>query len=223
MDKTQLFNLALSAMGTRNRIASPTENSAEAKECLLWYDHVRKQVLSAAPFQEARANSRLALQAERDPDADWTDADPDPGWQFAYAAPSDMLRPRSLTTYGSFILSTRNNQNQIVTNEENAILVYTKDIDNIPLWSPPLQNAIMMALGSAICLKLGGKLDRAQLLASRANEAVFQARVTEGNLDDYQLDSVPPWLSARGVDAVPSTRYTFPYGPTFVSSGISVA
>lgn len=224
MDVTTIFNLALSAMGTKNRIASPTQASAEAQECNLWYDTVRQQVLCAAPFQEARANQRLALQATRDDGEDWVSADPDPGWLYSYATPSDMLRPRNITTYEKFIVSTSsNNQKRIVTNVEDAILHYTKDQPVPDMWSPPLRNAIIFGLSSAICLKLGGKLDRAQLMAQRANDLLLQARATEGNLDDFQLDSVPPWLSARGVDAISDNRYFFPYGPLFVSDGIGVA
>lgn len=223
MDKTTIFNLALSAMGTKNRIALPTETSVEARECALWYESVRQQVLCAAPFQEARATVRLALQAERDPDADWVTGDPDPGWQFAYAAPQDMLRPRNISTYDRFILSVSGSEKRIVTNTEDAILVYTFDQTNVDLWSVLLQNAVALALSSAICLKLGGKLDRSQLIAARANDLLMQARVMEGNIDDFQLESVPPWLSARGVDAMPSNRYFFPYGPLFVTDSVSVA
>lgn len=224
MDKVTIFNLALSAMGTKTRLSSPTETSVEARECTLWYDPVRQQVLCAAPFQEARANQRLALQATRDENADWLDTDPDPGWLYSYSAPSDMLRPRNLTTYEKFITSTSsNNQKRIVTNVEDVILHYTKDQTNIDLWSPLLQNAVALGLASAVCLKLGGKLDRTQLMAQRANDLLMQARVMESNLDDFQVESIPPWLSARGVDAMMASRYFFPYGPLFVSDGIGVA
>jgi hypothetical protein len=151
------------------------------------------------------------------------DGDPDPGWLFAYAAPQDMLRPRSLSTYDKFILSVHGNEKRIVTNVEDAILVYTFDQTNVDLWSVLLQNAMALALSSAICLKLGGKLDRSQLIAARANDLLMQARVMEGNVDDFQVESIPPWLSARGVDALTTSRYFFPYGPLFVTDSISVA
>ena len=55
MDKTALFNLALNAIGARNNVASPTENSREAQVCSLWYPVVMGQVLSAAPWPELTA------------------------------------------------------------------------------------------------------------------------------------------------------------------------
>lgn len=224
MDKITLFNMALSAMGTKTRLASPTEASVEARECNLWYDPVRQQVLCAAPFQEARANARLALQSTRNDALDWTLNDPDPGWLYSYAAPSDMLRPRNISTYEKFIVSVGDeSQKRIVTNTEDAILTYTRDQTSIDAWSSLLQNAVALGLASAICLKLGGRLERAQLVAARANDLLMQARVMEGNIDDFQVESIPPWLSARGVDAFSDNRYFFPYGPMFVSDGVGVA
>ena len=180
MNKVEVFNLALSAMGTRNRVSSPTESSTEARECLLWYDVVRKQVLCAAPFQEATGNSRLAVAAER-VNGEWLPSSPDPGWRFSYSTPDDMLRPRHLSTYESFIMSTSSaNERTIVTNTEKAILVYTKDQENIDMWSPALLSAVAYGLASAICMKLGGKMDRVQLVAQQANNLLLAARVVRG-------------------------------------------
>lgn len=221
MDRVDVFNLALSAIGTRNRVSSPTENSSEAKECLLWYDVVRRQALAAAPFQEARSNARLALQAERVAEV-WDSSLPDPGWQFAYSCPSDMLRPRYLATYQPFILTTsEGNEKRIATNAQEAILIYTKDQPNIDMWSPGLLNAIVYGLGAAVCMKLTGKDDRMRTAVQMANLQLTEARVTLGNTDDYQIESIPPWLAARGVAAVDTaTRYYYPFGPMFVGGPI---
>jgi len=219
MNQTEIFNLALSAMGTRNRVSSPTEASTEARECLLWFDVVRKQVLCAAPFQEATGNSRLAVAAERG-GADWVATDPDPGWRFSYSTPADMLRPRHLATFESFILSTSSlNEKRLTTNTENAILTYTKDQPNIDMWSGALVNAMAYGLAAAICMKLGGKMDRVQLVAQQANNLLMAARTYSGNVDDYQLESLPPWLAARGVPTAQSTRYIYPYGALFATAG----
>ena len=219
MNQVAIYNLALSAMGTRNRVSSPTEASTEARECALWFDVVRQQILCAAPFQEATGNQRLALQAER-VESEWTGSDPDPGWRFSYSTPADMLRARHLSTYDSFILSTSAlNEKRLTTNTENAILVYTKDQPNIDMWSPTLVNAMAYGLASAICMKLGGKMDRVQMVAQQANALLIQARTYSGNVDDYQLESLPPWLAARGVPTASSTRYVYPYGALFMATG----
>lgn len=217
MNKVEIFNLALSAIGTRSRVSSPTEASTEARECALWYDVVRRQVLCAAPFQEATGTMRLALQAERADGSDWTSHDPDPGWRFSYSTPSDMLRPRHTSQYEPFVLSSSaDNEGRIETNVEDVILVYTFDQTNIDRWSPALVSAISYGLGAAVCMKLTGKRDRYADAVGQANSLIAQARVYEGNIDDYQLESLPPWLSARGVASSPSIRYIYPYGPTFV-------
>lgn len=90
---TGIFNLACSAIGTRARIASPTENSREAEVCRDWYDLIRDRVLQMAPWPEATAWSRLALLQERDDTLDWASTDPDPGFRYMYALPSDYIYP----------------------------------------------------------------------------------------------------------------------------------
>lgn len=219
MNKVEIFNLALSAVGTRNRISSPTETSSEARECALWYDSVRRQVLCAAPFQEATRVVRLALQAERADGSDWTSTDPDPGWRFSYSTPNDMLRPRFTSQYEPFIISVSStNEKRITTNVEDAILVYTFDQTNIDMWSANLQNAVIYGLAASICMKLtGARLEIFDRLVQQANSLLGQARTYSGNIDENPIDSIPPWLSARGVPSAQS-RYVYPYGPMFVGS-----
>jgi hypothetical protein len=132
-----------------------------------------------------------------------------------------MLRPRHLSTYESFVMSTSAlNERRLTTNTEKAVLVYTKDQENIDMWSPTLVNAVAYGLASAVCMKLGGKMDRVQLVAQQANSLLMAARVVEGNTDEYQLESLPPWLSARGVPSAASNRYFYPYGPMFAGGAV---
>jgi hypothetical protein len=221
-DKTLIFNLALSMIGVGARVSLPSEESNEARECNLWFDTARDWVLRAAPWTSTRANSRLALQAERvDPD-EWAITDPDPGWQFSYATPSDMLAPRYMSDYSQFILTTYGNQQRIVTNTENAILVYSKRQERIELWDAQLQLAVAATLGAFVCLKLRGTPATARMMEDRANGLILSARVLDANVGDEQLDTIPDWLAARGVAAVGVARYIYPFGP-LVSVGTMVS
>ena len=101
-DETGMYNLALSVVGSESSVADPTEEAREAEVCRLWYSTVVESVLRAARWPSARAVIRLALLQERDFDVDWVAADPEPPWKYAYAYPSDMLRPRYQTSYARF-------------------------------------------------------------------------------------------------------------------------
>lgn len=208
MDRTKIYNLALSAIGTRANVTSPDENTKESRTCNLWYETVRDQVLRAAPWPSAYAAQRLALEVERGSD-DWVGTDPAPGWQYAYSPPDDMIYPRYINGYQSFVLV----DGRIATNVEDAILVYTKREEDPNRWDVQLQMAIAYALGAHICLALEGKQQLAQLIAQRANDLILQARQSAANTDEFQLETVAPWHAARGVHAANLTRYIYPYGP----------
>lgn len=211
--EVEIYNLALSAVGTGS-VSATTEASREAEICRLWFGTVRDHVLRAAPWPSAKAHARLAVLAERDDTLAWVDGDPDPGFMYAYAAPSDMLTPRHLTDYSRFTLSVHGDVKAIMTNTEDALLYYTRSQTNISLWDVQLQMAIVFALGAMIGMPLHGKPSRVKTAQDQANALILQAREGEANTDNNEIDTVPSWLVARGyAENAPATRYYFPYGP----------
>lgn len=214
-DELEIYNLALNAVGTRSNVSDPSEESREAEVCRLWFGTVRDQVLRAAPWHSAKAYARLAVLAERDTDEDWVAADPEPGFLFAYSAPSDMLYPRHLADYSRFVSGVYNGTTRaIFTQTESAILFYTLRQVNVSLWSPDLKMAIAQALAAYIAMPLHGKASRAAQAQQQANNLILSARETMANEDWNTLDVVPDWLAARGyAGTYPQTRYLYPYGP----------
>lgn len=225
-DVVGIFNLALSAVGSKSSISSPTERSREAEVCNLWYESVRDQVLHAAPWPATRASARLAVLAERDVADAWVASDPDPGYAFAYSAPSNMLRPRHLADFTRFILGvTTTNKRAIMTNTEDAILIYTKRQTNPNLWDSELHLAVVYALAAHIAMPLTAKLERAKYVEAQANNIITAARVAAANVDENQYESIPDWFAARGYAGVaPLTRYVYEFGPLIqVTSGVGVS
>lgn len=213
MDTTKIFNLALSACGVRAAVSSPDTNSREAEICRTWYDLVRDHILRAAPWPGTRGYARLALLAERDFSQQWQATDPEPIYRYAYSVPSDMLAPRYLTDYASFVLGLYNNTTQaVMCNSVDAILVYTLRQDDPNKWDTSLQMAIALGLGSFICQPLTGKSSRAAAMQKEADALILQARVAAANNDTDHYDSIPTWLSARGTAlASPAARFIFPF------------
>lgn len=222
----ELYNLALSSVGTKALVSSPDEASREAEVCTLWYATVRDSVLRAAPWSSARASKRLALQVERDVDEDWVATDPEPGWRFAYSTPSDMIAPRYLSNFDRFALAVSStNSRTILTNTENAILVYTKRQEQVQMWDISLYLAVAYALAAHIAMHLHGKPDRAQLAQEKANAFIMQARLDAANAVQEQYQTVPDWITARGyAGAAPSVRFIYEYGPLIaVTDGVGVS
>lgn len=217
-----IFNLACSAIGTRARIASPTEVSREAEVCADWYEVVRDRVFQMAPWPEASAVARLTLASSRDDTLDWTSTDPHPGYFYQYALPSDYLRPRYLSGYAQFQLGMGASNNMgLMTQVEEAVLFYTKRQEDPTKWSPQLYLAIAYILAGYISMPLHGKSGRAQMVLGQANQLIIEARETAANWDNYFLDSVPDWISARGYGgSYPSYRYFYPNAPLMTMSDL---
>lgn len=213
-DEVSIFNMALNAVGTRDDVSAVNEVSREAEVCRLWFEPTRDQVLRAAPWPCAKAHSRLAVLATRDNTLAWAETDPDPGFLYAYATPSDMLAPRYSSSYASFTYSQWQDQNVIMSNEEAMILCYTKKQVLVPLWDIALRMAIANALAAYICMPLIGKANRAKKAEDTANNLIMQARQQSANDDNFFLDTVPEWFTARGYGgSAPSMRFYWPEGP----------
>lgn len=217
MDEVSIYNMALDVVGTRARVSLPSENSREAEVCRLWFGPVRDRILRAARWPSAKAWGRLALLKERADNTTWTDLDPEPGYQFAYAPPSDMLAPRYLAGYQSFNLSSYPGaKTAIMTNQEAALLCYTKRQEVISLWDVGLQMAVVWGLAAYISMPLHGKAARARNAIQEANNLLTTAREDAANTDVEMIESIPSWISVRGYGGtLNSTRYFYPLGGLF--------
>lgn len=218
--EVDIYNLALSAVGTRSSVSSPTENSREAEICNLWFPRVRDFILRSAPWPSAKGYRRLTVLAERDFSAPWVSGDPDPEFRFAYAVPSSMLTPRYLYGFGRFALSVYTSQQgstrALMTDQRDAILCFTRRETNVALWDQQLLMAVVNALAAVIAMPLHGKPDRAAAAAEQANSYILEARVTNANTDQVQYESVPSWIAARGYgDRAPDAKFVYPDGPMF--------
>lgn len=216
MPATQLdvFNMACHAAGSRDDIAGINETSREAEVCRLWYDKVRDQILRAAYWSSAKAYARLALAKERNDTLQWAVDDPEPGFRYAYTAPNDMLAPRYESGYGRFTTGVYANQPAIYSNTEQMILFYTKREENVALWDAQLLMAISYGLAAHIAMPLYGKPSRARNAAEQANSLITEARISNANLENNQIDTIPDWIAARGyAGSAPDVRYYFPFGP----------
>lgn len=213
VSEVTIYNWALAAIGTKARLQSPTQAGTEAESCSLWYESVRDLILRSAPWDCARAYSRLAVSAERIGDVAWVDTDPAPGWRFAYALPADHLAPRSLAGFERFELGTNSlNQKVLYTNVEAAILCYTKRQTNPAVWEVDLQHAIAFGLAAHIAMKLTGSKDKVTLVTAQAVDKIMGAREASSNAPQFGYDGVPEWLAARGYgDTAPATKFIYPW------------
>lgn len=216
-----ICNMALSALGIEDQMSSLSEVSRAAEQCSRWYEPTRDLVFRAAPWSSIKGYSRLALLSERDDDEDWLASDPEPGWQFAYAVPSDFIWPRYFSDYTSFTLGAIGDTPALMTNTETPILFYSRRQTRVDLWDIGLQHGVAYTLAARIAKSLTGKDSDLQNMFTLAEGFVNSAISMDANArQDQPQETVPDWISARGYGgSSPASRYVFPPAQ-FMLSGV---
>lgn len=213
-DLVGLFNLALSACGTRSSLSLPNENSREAEICNLHFPTVRDLVMCAAHWTSLKAAASLPLLASRNSNVEWTVGDPMPNWLYAYGLPPDYLHPRYINTFSPFEIGIHGSSRALFSNASVTVLTYTRRLDVLQMLEPNLYHSIAYGLASAISLALHGKVSRAKLNIEQANQYISQARANDANKDFKMFESIPPWLAARGVTQPGAiSEFIYPHGP----------
>lgn len=175
----------------------------------------------------------------------WSTAYPAPPWLYEYAVPSDCLSMRSIvqqpinayvgvpfTSNGQaaypyaigagsrFEVATDNisgaQANVVLTNQYQAIGVYTMRITNSGLFSPLFVEALVQAISAKLILALSGNVALAGTKFAQANAMIIQARAEDANEGLTVIDPIPDWLAIRDDYAgVTDVGYIAPYGPLF--------
>lgn len=154
----QLCNMALSHIGSEARVLSidPPDGSAEAGYCATFYDLARTELLEPGAWAFSLKRMPLA-QVENPSDA----------WVYAYAKPSDCLRPlRVLTpdvavtvfTQDTVPLQTTDHSSAdfeiegdvLYCNAPDAVLLYVRDVTDSGKFPPSFISALSYLLASYI-------------------------------------------------------------------------
>jgi len=167
VSEVQLCNLALSRLGCPG-IQSLSEASRQARACSLHYPVARDAVLRDHPWTFARKEQTLALVSDETVS----------GWDYVYQYPTDCLNairihdetasadPDSYyddtqATYSSskkiefeVVASEDLDARRIVSNQENAILVYTAAVTNPVVFDSLFSQALVLQLASAMAVAL---------------------------------------------------------------------
>ncbi len=188
---TGIANMALSHVGANDIESLSTGKEAEAVQCRVWYDYSRRQVLEAYDWNFARKRLTMALHGDTISE---TTSDPMAGvWGFRYQYPGDCVMARKIQNPNAppgdatpFDVETSLNgtERTILTDLQDAVLVYTWDLKNTDMFSALFVLAFSHLLASKIAFSLTGKRklveDQFRLfrnvmptaMASNANEGV---------------------------------------------------
>lgn len=153
----QICNMALSHIGSEARVSSisPPDGSVEAGQCATFYDLARTEMLE--PGNWAFALKRAALAQVTNPSTIWA---------YAYAKPADcqrvlrILRPSiAITVFTQDLVVEPHTDDRdsapfdiegevILTNEPDAVLVYTQDVTDSTKFPASFTSALSYLLAS---------------------------------------------------------------------------
>lgn len=188
-----ICNMALGWIGT-NSIASLTQNDPGARACNQFYDMARQQTLRDHPWNFAQ--SRIALAAVDVPDTY-------PEYAYAYAWPDKCIRAHKVRNdAGDYdfevVLSPDGSGRMILTNAQNAVLLYTADVADPTLFDPLYTRALARRLAADM-----GKVffkNNAQTMQELetyyANE-VRKAQAMDAREGKPDAEEEIPWILAR--------------------------
>ena len=159
-----IINLALSKLGAE-RITSLTDGTQEAITANLFYNPIRKELLSQHNWSFARKRASLAALVDA----------PAYGFKYQYELPSDFLSLISITEYfpPHNYDTIRNNNNSDYSIEEGRILtdneaplkmLYTFDVVDTEKFSPSFAIYLSTSLAMHMCEQITQSNTKKQIL-----------------------------------------------------------
>ena len=189
----QLFNTALGRLGGEqipyNR--SPQEQDATGILCENLFPHVLDMVLEAHEWGFATRRVILAKLPEQQP--------LNPSYVFRYALPTDCVKPVSLEGYAgvnrtpAYLIES----NAILTNKQNAELVYIARVEEPRAWPPSFADALAWAMAGELASARINDSQKQNWCYQNYEIALAKAAARDRAKQNPHIKR-SPWLVARG-------------------------
>jgi hypothetical protein len=212
-----ICNLGLAHLGQETQISSisPTDGSRESGYCAMFYPIARQELIELVPW--TFATKRIAL-------AEVTNLST--VWAYAYALPSDCLKPVRVLTLGDFssiflradrvdsypgtsddLFDEGNSANfqvegeVIYTHEPAAVLIYRFDETNTGRFTPLFSTALGMMMASYLAGPIIRGTEGAKTSAAWRDNAeltIRRAAFSDANSSSQRNDPTPEHIAGRG-------------------------
>ena len=192
--QVEICNDALTHLGA-STISALDDNTKQAQRLSLVWAAARDRLLAKHRWGFARKQVALAVVSGVEID----------GWDYVYAMPSDCLDAREI--YKSTVdlppilftqaLSTDRTTRYILTNEEDAQLVYTARIETATLYPPPFAAALAWELADRIAMPLTADLNLKDYANKQARIAFIEAANADANQQVSDPARTADWIADR--------------------------
>ena len=180
MTPTDICNMAL-AFIAKGRISSMDEQTEQGRQCKLFYDITKRDLLRNYTWGFAKKIDKLA---------ELTQSEKNPYWVYIYSYPQKCVAVRKIfdKDTGKEVLAgqqeewdlfmVKDNVLGVGCNVPRAYLEYTYDVDDANLFSPDFVDAFAHMLAFNICIQLTGNSDLQQTQYQLAQAALMRAKYT---------------------------------------------
>ena len=192
----QICTIALARVGEKQAIDNLNADTTAAKLCNAIYQSARDTALEEAWWSFAKRRAVLAVLAD---DSSDTEARANSPWTYVYALPADCLLPRYIETglpnpapdqRIPFELEDDATEGRLLlTNQEEAELVYTMRQTNPGKFSPKFSDALAWRIAYELCFSLPVKPSVGERAMQMYRFAIADAAASDRA---HQTPSPPP-------------------------------
>lgn len=192
----QIWNMALSHIGVKAFVASPTERSQEASVLNVWWQPAIDYVLADHNWAFARKYATLNLVEE----------DPNPDWQYAYRYPSDCIHARRICSPKGrrdplpppFVTGQDDDGKLVLTDQEDAVLEYTVRVTEPERFDEKFTECLTFYLASRIALPLSRIPNMMEKMEAMYENKLIGASTKAMNEMQQDEQQEAEWIQARG-------------------------
>ena len=187
----EISRMALSHIGSDTFIQSIDEDSKEAKTCKMFFDSSLNSLLRQFEWNFATEKNALALYGT-----------PSSDFAYQYKYPNNCLFARRIipiekTQTVEFSVVNDNGVKAIQTDLKDAVLEYTKKIDDTELLDPLFVEVLTLKLARNILTPLSGDKSRLEIINSLYVNALYEAKAFDGNEGQSQEPQNAEWIRSR--------------------------
>jgi hypothetical protein len=208
-----ICKLALAHVGATVILASinPPDGSAASERCAAFYPVARQELLESHSWSFAKKRVALALLSDNPSDV----------WTYAYAKPTNLLKPKRILTAGVLALSPLIEEqcwgasttfkeresaeyeiegDVVLTHEPDAVMIYLADVVDVSKYTAGFTSALALLLGSYLAgpmvkgndgVALGLKLRQAY------DNVAARAKASDANSSTESSEFIPASLRRR--------------------------
>lgn len=181
MNKIDIANLALNHLGIGRTIASFDEASEEASAIKAVFDIAVNTTLQDGIWSFAKRKQPLSLLETTTSEK----------YTHIYALPQDCIRIISLVSGQPFELLLKTpSQKVLLTNDENAVLVYTSNSVDSSLYPSTFIMALSYQLAFLIAFRLTGKRELVEMSFKLYEHYILKSQYIDYNEEEPEIKDV---------------------------------